>query len=60
MDPFIIGWSKQKINVLIDAIKFILDFNDTIQLDLVLKYKNQKMSELFYLGNTVKKYWSLR
>ena len=60
MDPLIIGWSKQKINVLIDAIKFILDFNDTIQLDLVLKYKIQKMSEIFYLGKTVKKYWSLR
>ena len=36
--------SDQRINF-IDAINLILDFNETIQLDLVEKYKNQKMSE---------------
>ena len=36
--------NSQRIN-LIDAIKLILDFNETIQVDLVSKYKNQKMSE---------------
>ena len=32
---------------LIDAINLILDFNETIYLDLIWKYKNQKMSEWF-------------
>ena len=32
---------------LIDAIKLILNLNETTQLDLVWKYKNQKMSEYF-------------
>ena len=32
---------------LIDAIDLILDFNETIYLDLIWKYKNQKMSEWF-------------
>ena len=36
--------NSQRIS-LIDAIKLILDFNETIQVDLVSKYKNQKMSE---------------
>ena len=47
MDPFydwIIQSNSQRIN-LIEAIKLILDSNETIQLGLVLKYKNQKMSE---------------
>ena len=34
-------------NNLIKAINLILDFNETIQLDLIWKYKNQKMSEWF-------------
>ena len=34
-------------NGLIDAIQLILNFNETIQLDLVWKYKNQIMSEWF-------------
>ena len=38
--------NSQRID-LIDAIKRILNFNETIQLDLVCKYKNQKMSERF-------------
>ena len=38
--------NSQRID-LIDAIKLILNFNETIQLDLVWKYKNQKMSERF-------------
>ena len=32
---------------LIDAINLILDFNETIYLDLIWKYKNQKTSEWF-------------
>ena len=32
-------------NDLIDAIQLILNFNETIQLDLVCKYKNQIMSK---------------
>ena len=34
-------------NNLIKAINLILDFNETIQLDLIWKYKNQKKSEWF-------------
>ena len=41
---WVIEPNSQRIN-LIDAIKLILDFNKTIQVDLVSKYKNQKMSE---------------
>ena len=41
---FLIQPNDQRIN-LIDAIKLILDFNETIQLDLFSKHKNQKMSE---------------
>ena len=43
---FLIQPNDQRIN-LIDAIKLILDFNETIQLDLFSKHKNQKMSEWF-------------
>ena len=32
-------------NNLIDAINLILDFNETIQLDLVWKYKNQRIKK---------------
>ena len=34
-------------NNLIKAINLILDFNETIQLDLIWKYKNQKKSKWF-------------
>ena len=37
--------NSQRINLL-DTIELILNFNED-QLDLVWKYKNQKMSELF-------------
>ena len=49
MDPFhdwIIQPNSQHIN-LIDAYSLILKFNETIQLDLIWKCKNQKMSEWF-------------
>ena len=38
--------SDQRINLKY-AIDIILDFNETIQLDLIWKYKNQQMSEWF-------------
>ena len=40
---FVIQPNYLRIN-LIDAINLILDFNETIQLDLVWKYKNQRKS----------------
>ena len=43
---FVIQPSDQRIN-LIDTIKLILDVNEIIQLDLVWKHKNQKMTERF-------------
>ena len=41
---YVIQPSDQR-NNLIEAINLILDFNKIIQLDLIWKYKNQKMSE---------------
>ena len=61
MDGFsdwVIKLNSQCINLL-DTIDLILDFNKTIQLDLVWKQFNQasvkiKMSELFSVGKTHK------
>ena len=41
---YVIQPSERSVD-LIDAIKLILNFNETIQLDLIWKYKNQKMSK---------------
>ena len=38
---------SNRCNNLIKAINLILDFNETIRLDLIWKYKNQKKSEWF-------------
>ena len=49
MDSFynwVIQPNDERIN-LIDAIKLIFNLNEIIQLDLVWKYKNQKMSGWF-------------
>ena len=43
---YVIQPSDQR-NNLSEPINVILDFNETIQLDLVWKYKNQKMIERF-------------
>ena len=43
---YVIQPSDQR-NNLIEAINLILDFNKIIQLDIIWKYKNQKMSEWF-------------
>ena len=45
-NDWVIQPSDQRID-LIDAINLILDFNETIQLDLVWKYRNQKMTKWF-------------
>ena len=41
-DDYVIQPSNQR-NNLIDAIDLILDFNESIQLDLIWKYKNQRI-----------------
>ena len=50
--------SDRRVN-LTDAINLTLKFNGTIYLDLIWKYKNQKMGEWFELGKTVKNYEAL-
>ena len=50
---FVIQPSSQRVS-LIHTINLFLDFSKTISLDLVWKYKNQKMGEWFSLEKTVK------
>ena len=47
--------SDRRIN-LIDAIKLIFDFNETIQLDMVWKYKNQKNEPVILIERSNQKY----
>ena len=48
-------------NNLIDAVDLILDFNESIQLDLVWKYKNQRIKnqQVILIGKNSQNYWIL-
>ena len=52
---FVIQPSDRRIN-LIDAIKLILDFNETIQLDMVWKYKHQKNEPVILIERNSQNY----